>query len=164
MVCGPSHCLHLLSSFCLQPHGLQLTWLLCPSPCPWACLNSCPLSQWGHPTVSSSVAPFSSCLQSFPASGSFLMRRLFYIKWPKIRPSVYTGTDHEFALDLELCVMGLSLCPLKCARVFSNTGDGGVEALCLSNSQVRHSQLPGGASGKEPACQCTRCKRWRFGS
>ena len=43
----------------------------CPSPAPRACSNSCPLSQWCHPIISSSVAPFSSCLQSFPASGSF---------------------------------------------------------------------------------------------
>ena len=53
--------------------GLQHTRPPCPSPSPGACSNSCPLSQWCHPTISSSVVPFSSCLQSFPASGSFLM-------------------------------------------------------------------------------------------
>ena len=47
-----------------------------PSPSPRACSNSSPLSQWCHPTISSSVVPFSSCLQSFPASGSFLISRL----------------------------------------------------------------------------------------
>ena len=51
--------------------------LLCPSPSPGACSNSCLLSQWCHPTISSSVVPFSFCLQSFPASQSFLMNRLF---------------------------------------------------------------------------------------
>ena len=51
--------------------------LPCPSPTPRACSNSCPSSQWCHPTISSSVIPFSSCLQSFPASGSFPMSRLF---------------------------------------------------------------------------------------
>ena len=56
----------------LQPHGLQHTWLPCPSPSSAVCSNSCPLSQWCHPTISSSVIPFSSCLQFFPASGSFL--------------------------------------------------------------------------------------------
>ena len=61
----------------LWPHGLQHTRLLCPSPSPRACSNSCPLSWWCHPTISSSVVPFSSCLQSFPASGSFLMCWLF---------------------------------------------------------------------------------------
>ena len=51
--------------------------LPCPSPSPRACLNSSPLSQWCHPTISSSVIPFSSCLKSFPASGSFPVSQLF---------------------------------------------------------------------------------------
>ena len=57
----------------LWPHELQHTRLPCPSPTPGACSNSCPLSQRCHPTISSSVVPISSCLQSFPASGSFQM-------------------------------------------------------------------------------------------
>ena len=61
----------------LQHHGLQYDKLSCPSLTPRACSNLCPLSQWCHPTISSSVVPFSSCLQSFPASRSFLMSRLF---------------------------------------------------------------------------------------
>ena len=61
----------------LQPRGLQHTRLPCPSPSPRACSNSCSLSHRCHPTISSSVVPFSSCPQSFPASGSFLMSRLF---------------------------------------------------------------------------------------
>ena len=61
----------------LQPHGLQHTRLLCPSPTPRTCSNSCPLSWWCHPTISSSVVPFFSHLQSFPASGSFQMSQLF---------------------------------------------------------------------------------------
>ena len=61
----------------LPPHGLQHTRLPCPSPIPRAYSNSCPLSQWFHPAISSSVIPFSSCLQSFPASGSFPMSHLF---------------------------------------------------------------------------------------
>ena len=59
------------------PHGLQHARLPCPSPAPRACSNSCPLSQWCHQTISSSVVPFSSCLQSFPASGSFPMSQFF---------------------------------------------------------------------------------------
>ena len=55
----------------LQPNGLQHARIPCPSPTPGAYSNSCPSSQWCHPTISSSVIPFSSCLQSFPASGSF---------------------------------------------------------------------------------------------
>ena len=61
----------------LWPHGLQHTRLPCPSPTPGVCSNSCLLSQWCHPTVSSSVIPFSPCLQSFPASGSFPMSQFF---------------------------------------------------------------------------------------
>ena len=61
----------------LQPHGLQHARLPCPSPSPGVYSDSCPLSQWCHPTISSSVIPISSCLQSFPASGSFPMSQLF---------------------------------------------------------------------------------------
>ena len=61
----------------LWPHGLQHVRLPCPSPSPGVWSNSCTLSQWCHPTISSSVIPFSSCLQSFPASGSFPMSSLF---------------------------------------------------------------------------------------
>ena len=57
----------------LWPHGLPLSRLPCPSLSPRVCSNSCPLSQWCHPTISSSVIPFSSCIQSFPASQSFPM-------------------------------------------------------------------------------------------
>ena len=61
----------------LWPHGWQYTRLPFPSPSPGACSNSCPLSRWCHPTISSSVTHFSSYLQSFPASGSFPMSWLF---------------------------------------------------------------------------------------
>ena len=60
----------------LQPHGLQHSMFLCPSSSPGACSNSCPLSWWCHPAISSSVVPF-PCLQSFPASGSFPVSQLF---------------------------------------------------------------------------------------
>ena len=61
----------------LWPHGLYHARLPCPSPTPGACSNSCPLNRWHHPTISFSVAPFSSCLQPFPASGSFPMSQFF---------------------------------------------------------------------------------------
>ena len=64
---------HSVVSNSLQPHGLQYPRPPCPLPTPGACSNSCPSSQWWHPTISSSVVPFSSCLQSCPASGSFQM-------------------------------------------------------------------------------------------
>ena len=68
---------HSVMSDSLWPHGLQHTRPPCPSPTPGVYPNPCPLSRWCHPTISSSVIPFSSCLQSFPASGSFQMSQLF---------------------------------------------------------------------------------------
>ena len=65
------------SCLTLQPLGLQHTSPPCPSPTPGVYSNSCLLRWWCHPTISSSVVPFSSCLQSFPASGSFQMSQLF---------------------------------------------------------------------------------------
>ena len=67
----------------LRAHGLQHDRLPCPSPTPQTCSNSCPLSWWCHPTNSSSVVLFSSCLQSFPASGSFPSELALHIRWPK---------------------------------------------------------------------------------
>ena len=61
----------------LRPHGLQHARLPCPSPTLGACSNSLPSNQWCHPTISSSVFPFSSCLQSFPASRSYPMSQFF---------------------------------------------------------------------------------------
>ena len=61
----------------LWPYALQHIRPPCPSPSPGACSNSCPLSQWCHPTISSSVVPFFSCLQSFPTSGSFPVSQFF---------------------------------------------------------------------------------------
>ena len=68
---------HSVVSNSLWLHGLQHTRIPCPSPTPTAWSNSCPLSRWCHPTISSSVGPFSSCFQCFPASGSFQMSPLF---------------------------------------------------------------------------------------
>ena len=63
----------------LWPHGLQHARLPCLSPNLGACSNSCPSSWWCHPNITSSVIPFSSCLQSFPASGSFLTNQFFFL-------------------------------------------------------------------------------------
>ena len=80
------HCLLqfscLVVSNSLRPYGLQHARPLCPSPTPGVYSNSCLLSQWCHPIILSSVVPF-SCLQSFSASGSFLMSQFFTSRWPK---------------------------------------------------------------------------------
>ena len=68
---------HSVLSDSLCPQGLQHARPPCPSLTPGVYSNSCPLSRWYHPTISSSVIPFFSCLQSFPASGSFQMRNFF---------------------------------------------------------------------------------------
>ena len=68
---------HSVVSDSLRPHEPQHTRPPCPWPTPGVYPNSCPLSRWCHPTISSSVIPFSSCLQSYPASGSFQMSQLF---------------------------------------------------------------------------------------
>ena len=68
---------HSVVSDSLRLHGLQYARPPCPSPTPGVYSNSCPLSQWCHPTISASVIPFSSCLQSLPASGSFQMSQFF---------------------------------------------------------------------------------------
>ena len=68
---------HLIVSDSLGPQGLQYIRPPCPTPTPGVYSNSCPLTRWCHPTISSSVIPFSSHVQSFPVSGSFQMSQLF---------------------------------------------------------------------------------------
>ena len=75
---------HSVMSHSLQPHELQHARPPCPSPTPRVYSNSCPLSWWCHPAISSSVVPFSSCPQSLPASGSFPMSQLFAWGGPSI--------------------------------------------------------------------------------
>ena len=75
----------------LWPHGLQHTRVLCPLLSPGVCLNSCPLSRWCHPAISSSVVPFSFHCQSFPASGSLQMSQLFTLGGQSIGASASTS-------------------------------------------------------------------------
>ena len=95
----------------------------CPSPTPRACSNSCPLSRWCHPTISSSVIPFSSCLQYFPASGSFPMNQFFASGGQSIGVSALasvlpTNIQDWFPLGW---TVGISLRSKGLLRVFSNT-------------------------------------------
>ena len=107
----------------LRPHGLQHTRLPCPSPTPRACSNSCPSSWWCHPTISSSVVPFSSCLQSFPASGSFQMSQFFASGGQSIGTSVSASDLPKNNQDWFLLVFTglISLLSKGFSRVFFNT-------------------------------------------
>ena len=126
----------------LWPHGLQHQASL-PSPIPGACSNSCPLSWWCHPTISSSVVPFSSCPQSLPASGSFPMNQLF----------TWGGQSIAFSASASVLPMNIqdwsplgqtgwiSLQSKGLSRVFSNTTAQkqqffGVQLSLWSNSHI----------------------------
>ena len=107
----------------LWPHGLQHTRLPCPSPTPRACSNSCPSGRWCHPTISSSVVPFSSCLQSSPASGSFQMSQFFASGGQSTRASASASVlpmnnQDWFPLGW---TSWISLQSKGLSRVFSNT-------------------------------------------
>ena len=107
----------------LQPHGLQHIRLPYPSPSPRACSNSCPLSYWCHPVKASSAIPFSSCPQSFPASGSFPMSQFFISGGQSIRASALVSVLPMNNQDWFLLgLIGLmSLLSKGLSRVFSRT-------------------------------------------
>ena len=107
----------------LQPHGLQHARPPCPSPTPRVYPNSCPLSQWCHPTISSSVIPFFSCIQSFPASGSFQMSQLFTSGGQSIGVSASASVLPVNTQDWSPLgwTGGISLQSKGLSRVFSNT-------------------------------------------
>ena len=111
------------SCLTLRPHGLQHAGPPCPSPTPRAYSNSCPLSRWCHPTVSSSVVPFSSHLQSFPALGSFPMSQFFTLGGQSIGVSASASVFPMNTQDWSpLGWTGLiSLQSKGLSRVFSNT-------------------------------------------
>ena len=106
----------------LRPQGLQHPRPPCPSPIPGVYQNSCPLSYWCHPAVSSSVIPFSSCPQSFPASGSFQMSQLFTSGGRSIGVSTSTSVIPMNTQDWSLgWTDWISLQSKGLSRVFSNT-------------------------------------------
>ena len=114
---------HSVMSDSLWPKGLQHTSLPCPSRTPRAYSNSCPLSWWCHPTISSSAIPFSSCLQSFPASGSFPMSQFFASGSQSIGVSASTSILPTNIQDwFSLGLTGwISLLSKGLSRIFSNT-------------------------------------------
>ena len=121
---------HAISSFqsfsrvrFFATHGVQHARPPCPSPTPSAFSNLCPLSWWWHPTISSFLVPFSSCLQSFPASGSFLRSQFFTSGGESIGVSASTSVlpmniQDWFPLGWTGWISLLSIGP---SRVFSNT-------------------------------------------
>ena len=114
---------HSVMSNSLQPHGLQHARPPCPSPTPRVHSSSCPLSRWYHPTISFSVVPFSSPLQSFPASGSFQISQLFASGGQSTGVSASASglpmnTQHWSPLGW---TGWISLQSLGLSRVFSNT-------------------------------------------
>ena len=118
---------HSVMSNSLWPHGLQHARPPCPSPTPGVYSHSCPLSWWCHPTNSSSVIPFSSCLQSFPATGFFQMSQFFASGGQSIGVSALTSVLPINIRDwFPLGWMGIhpkwiSLQSKGLSRVFSNT-------------------------------------------
>ena len=130
----------------LQPHGLQHARLPCPSPAPRACSNSCPLSWWCHPIISTSVVPFSSCLQSFPASGSFQMSQFFTSGGQSIGVSASASvvpintqdwSPSEWTGWISLQSKGLS-------RVFSNNSVQKHQFYATQLSQLSHPYMTTG--------------------
>ena len=110
-------------SDCLWPHGLQHTKLPCPSLSSRVCSNSCRLSQWCHPTISSSIVPFSPCLLYFPASSSFPMCWLFASDGQSIGSSTSaTVLPMNIQGWFPLGLTGwISLWSRGLSRIFSNT-------------------------------------------
>ena len=118
----------------LWPRGLQHARPPCPSPTPGVYTNSCPLNRWCHPTISSSVIPFSSCPQSFPASGSFPMSQLFASGGQSIGVSASTSvlpvnTQDWFPLGW---TGWISLQSKRLSRVFSRTQFKSINSPVLS--------------------------------
>ena len=131
---------HSVMSDSLKPHGLQHARPPCPSPTPRACSNSCPLSKRCHLTISSFVVPFSSCLQSFPASGSFPISQFFASGGQSIgvlaSASVLPMNIQDwFSLGL------ISLQSKELSRVFSNTIVQKHHFFCAQHSLYSNSHM-----------------------
>ena len=113
---------HSVVSSSLRPHGLQHARLRCPSPSPRVCSNSWPLSQWGHPTISSSVVPYSSWLQPFPASRLFSSELALHIRWPKYLSFSFSNSpSNEYSRLISFRIDWFDLLAVRgTRRVFSS--------------------------------------------
>ena len=121
ILCVQFSSVHSAVSDSLRPLGQQDTRLPCPSPTLGACSNSCPSSCWCHPTILSSVVPFTSCLQSFLASGCF-PESVLHIRWPKYwHFSFSISPSKEYSGLISLRLTGLIPLQTKgLSRIFSN--------------------------------------------
>ena len=123
----------------LQTYGLQHTRLSCPSPSPWVCSNSRSSSQWCHPTVSSSVVPFSSCLPSFSASGSLLMSQFFMSGDQSIGAS---RSALVLPMNIQVLVLnGLILPSMELSRVLQHHSSKASVLWCSAFFMVQLSHL-----------------------
>ena len=127
----------------LEPHGLWHARLPCLSPSPGACSKSCPLNRWCHPTISSSVIRFSSCLQSFPASGSFQMSQLFALGGQSIGASASSSVlpmniQVWFPLGLTgwICLLSKRLWRVFCSITIRKYQLFGAQPSLWSNSHI----------------------------
>ena len=126
----------------LQPHGLHHARLPCPSLTPGVYSNSCPSSRWCHPTISSSIIPFSSRLHSFPAPGSFPMSHFFTSGGQRVGASASVSVlpmniQDRFPSGLTGLI---SLQSMGLSRVFSNTSLKASFLWCSALFLVQHSQ------------------------
>ena len=131
----------------LQPHWLQHTRLPCLSPSLGACPNLCPWNQWGHPAISSSVIRFSSRLQSFPASGSFLVSQVFTLGEALVSAlALPMNIQHWFPLGLT------DVISLKSTGLMQGCCKCNVESLkllfMLMAENKQHRDFPGGPVAK----------------
>ena len=148
--CTVSQFSSTIMSNSLQPHGLLHTRLPCPSPTPGACSNSGPSSQWCHPTSPSSVIPFSSCLQSFPASGYFPMSQFFTSDGQSIGASASASVLH-FRTDFLYDRLVGSTCSPRDSQESSPTPQFKVSILLCSAFFIVQLSHPYKTTGKTKA-------------
>ena len=135
---------HSVVSNYLQCHGLQNARLPCPSPSPGVFENSCALSRWCHPTISSSVAPFSSCPQAFPASRAFSSESVLCIRWPKYWSFSFSfSPSNEYSGLISCRIDWLDLLAVQGSlkSLFQHRGSKasffGTQPFLLSNSHIQ---------------------------
>ena len=135
----------------LWPHESQHARAPCPSPAPGVHSNSCPLSWWCHPAISSSVIPFFSCPQSFPASGSFPMSPVLRIRWPKywsFSVSISSSNEYSGLISCGTDWLDLLAVPWDCQESSPTPQFKSIHSLALSFLYHGNFQI------------CNKVKKW----